>query len=154
MDEKKQSDTLAKLIARAKRSQGLSRSDGSPSPASGPATVYDGLFARYRRAYGAAVGLKALAVLNMVVGGLAVLLGMTFLSKETFGGTVGGLTMLAWGGAAILAGMALNGLASILTVLIDRTAFAAPGLTDQERLNLVFKATGNVPPRIKPEQPS
>ncbi len=149
--DEKHSEVRAKLIARAKRHRTL-HPEANPAPPAPPASVYDGLYARYESAYGAASALKALAVVNIVVGGLAVAAGIAFLSKETFGSFVGGASMLGWGGAAIFTGIALNGLASILTVLIDRTAFAAPGLSDQERLDLVFKATGNVPPRIESEQ--
>ncbi len=116
--------------------------------------MYDGLYARYERAYAAASALKGLAVLNIVVGGLVVVAGIAVSSKHSFVGVVGGLPILAWGGAAILTGIALNAVASILTVLIDRTAFTAPGLSDQERINLVFTATGHVPPRMEPEQSS
>ena len=118
-----------------------------------PATVYDGLFQRYKRAYGAANGLKGLGTLMMLVGVFALLGGWGSCSNasDTFSGrmSVGeGLTLVGWGAGSILLGLTVNALASILRVLIDRTAFAAPGLSDQERLDLVFKATGNLPPRI------
>ena len=118
-----------------------------------PATVYDGLFERYKRAYAAANGLKGLAVLMMVVGVFALLGGWGSCSSasNSFSGTMSmgaGLTLVGWGAGTILLGLTISALASILRVLIDRTVFAAPGLSDQERLNLVFKATGNIPPRI------
>lgn len=105
-----------------------------------PEGVFDGLLDRYRPAYKAATNLQGLAVLVGVLGVFGIL-----------GGGVGckgahneleanlDLMVLIAGVTAIVFGLVLNAFGSILRARLDATVFVAVGLSDQEKIDLVFK---------------
>ena len=114
-----------------------------------PESLLEGLLDRYRPAYKAATNLQGLAVLVGVLGLFGVLGGGVSCkgANNELEANLGLMVFIA-GVAAIIVGLVLNAIGSILRARLDATVFAAPGLTEKEKIDIVFKADGQLPPKM------
>jgi len=103
---------------------------------------YAALVARYRPAYRAASRLSAVGTLLVIVGIGLLIWGVAWMTSGHNREEMAAPLILIGGFASAVAGGLLRVTASILRAVLDRTAFAAPGLDSPERVRLAFEAGG------------
>ena len=120
----------------------LNESSGA-TESSASSDVFEALLDRYTPAYKAAKNLYtgAMVVFVLCVAGA---LALVFTSK----GKLFPIAIVVTVGGIVMA-MLLAIASSFLRALLDGTVFKAPGLTDQERLDLAYKAGGQRGPRLR-----